>query len=173
MIGRLPNIHPFLHTRLQTFLNELFTLIRHAVLLIRWKIHLCCLQHNSLVQHPQLAHFVPKRFLSEQHLVVNHADRPNIDFCSYHRLFWRLKTLRWQVPVRPDPLRSQFNDILFCCLAQSKVRYLDLALVEHDILWFKIVVNNFVRQRVQVPNRIYALLNDHFGLLLWNFLVLF
>jgi hypothetical protein len=146
MIRRLPNIDPLLDTRLQTILNELFTFVRHTVLLIRRKIHLRCFQHNSFIQHPQLTHLVSKRLLPEQHLVVYHADRPNIDFGSDHCLFGCLKTFGRQIPISPNSLRRQLNHVLFSCLAQPKVCYLYLALVEHDVLRFQVVVDYLVRE---------------------------
>lgn len=45
--------------------------------------------------------------------------------------------------------------------------------MEHDILGFEVVVDDFVRERVQIPNCVNHLFNDHFRLFLWYFLMFF
>lgn len=60
-------------------------------------------------------------------------------------------------------MRSEFDRIFFCSLAQPEVSYLDSPLMKKYILGLQVVMDHFVRQLMQVSNRTDHLSNDKFG----------
>ena len=83
--------------------------------------------------------------------------------------FWCL------VPVSSDALRSQLDLLVtfIYYLAQAKVSNLNLSIMEDNVLWLKVVVNNFLFAFVQILKPTQDLRNDELDLLLCNLAVLF
>ena len=72
-----------------------------------------CLQHDSFLEDAKLTHCVAKRFLPIEHLEVDYANAPHVDFgCDDSSLFLA-ETFRRQVPVRSDTLRSELDGVFF------------------------------------------------------------
>lgn len=130
------------------------------------------LEHDAFVQDAHLTHLVAEGLLPEDHLVVDHPQRPHVHLGGNHRLLLGNKALRRQVPVRPHALRSQLQVLLLGCLAQPEVRDLHPPLVEQDVLRLQVVVDYLVRQLVQVANRTHHLTQDQPRLLLGDAFVL-
>ena len=86
-----------------------------------------------------------------------------------------LETFWCLVPVSSDALRSQLDLLvsLVYYLAQTKVSNLNLSVMEDNILWLKVVVNNFLFALVQILEPTQNLRNNELDLLLWNLAVLF
>ena len=90
---------------------------------------------------------------------------------------WRvlLETFWCLVPVSTDTLGSQL-DLLMSFIyyfAQTKVGNLNLSVMEDNILWLKVVVNNFLFALVQILKPTQDLRNYKLDLLLRNLAVLF
>ena len=83
--------------------------------------------------------------------------------------FWCL------VPVSSDALRSQLDLLvsLVYYLAKTKVSNLYLSVMEDNILWLKVVVNNFLFAFVQILKSTQDLRYYELNLLLSNLAVLF
>jgi len=90
---------------------------------------------------------------------------------------WRvlLETFWCLVPVSTDTLRSQLDLLmsLIYYFAQTKVSNLNLSVMEDNILWLKVVVNNFLFALVQILKPTQDLRNYKLDLLLRNLAVLF
>ena len=86
-----------------------------------------------------------------------------------------LETFWCLVPVSSDALRSQLDLFvsLVYYLAKTKVSNLNLSVMEDNILWLKVVVNNFLFALVQILEPTQDLRNYELNLLLWNLAVLF
>ena len=80
--GNSSYIQALLSVELETILDELFAFIWDQSLLGCWEVDWAGFEHDSFVQNPDLAHLVPERLLSIQHLIVDYSDRPHIYFRS-------------------------------------------------------------------------------------------
>ena len=80
--GNPPYIQALVGVELETVLEELFAFIWDQSFLGSWEVDWAGFKHDSFVQNPDLAHLVPERLLSIQHLIVDDSDRPHVYFRS-------------------------------------------------------------------------------------------
>ena len=140
---------------LQTFLYKLLALHRHVYLFLlpwlRWRELQLRVQNHLILQHPLLGHSMAKWPHPVDHLVKHHSQRPHIYFRAHVRVVVQ-KTLRRQVPIRTQPLRSQLQSRLVVLnnLAKPEIRDLYVPLVEHDVLRLQVIVNHLRILRMHV-----------------------
>ena len=139
------DIKTLINIRFETSFDKLFTLIRNWTFWSIGKIHKICLKHDSFVEDAHLTHLIPKRLLSIQHLKIDNADRPNVNFGCDHSFLFRYKTFWRQVPVCSYSLRCELNDSFSSNFTKPKISYFYFSFVEHNILRLQIIVNYFVR----------------------------
>ena len=88
---------------------------------------------------------VAKRFLPINQLEENNSHRPNVHLVRYLRRVL-LKALRGLVPVSSNSLGRQLYLLVTFIhnLAEPKVSNFDFTVMKNDVLWFEIVVNDFL-----------------------------
>jgi hypothetical protein len=94
---------------------------------------------------------VAEGFGAEKQLEEDDTDAPNVDFMSYVGLVL-LEALGCLIPVGSNSLRSQLDLLrsFVYYLAQAKVCYLHLPVMEYDVLRLEIIMYNFLFALVQV-----------------------
>lgn len=143
-------VYPLLYVVGEAVANEIFAFVADEALLGVGEVDHAGFQHYSLVQDPHLAHLVSEGFLAEDHLVVDHADRPHVDLGRDHCLLVGDEAFGREVPVGAHALGGQLKILVFGCLAEAEVCDLYFSFVEEDVLGFEVVVDYFVWQLVQV-----------------------
>jgi len=141
---------------------------------LSWEHYLASIQDCLVFQDGLLWLVVTKGFRTKKKLVENYSYAPNVHFVGYLRRVL-LETFWCLVPVSSDALRSQLDLFvsLVYYLAKTKVSNLNLSVMEDNILWLKVVVNNFLFALVQILEPTQDLRNYELDLLLWNLAVLF
>lgn len=94
---------------------------------------------------------VAEGFGAEKQLVEDYADAPNVDLVCYVRAVL-LEALGCLIPVGSHSLRSQLDLLISFVyyLAKAEICYLHLPIMEYDILWLEVIMNNFLFALVQV-----------------------
>ena len=156
----------------QTLFQEFFAAIRHLGLL-REK-HFASIQNCLITHDSHLRFIVTKRLHSVKKFVKNHTNGPNIDLAGNFRIP-QIEAFRSLIPIRTNPLRSQFNFILSLLksLTKSKISDFDLTFMEQYILRLQIVMYNPLFLIVQVLHSTQNLWNDQLSLFFSNRFVFF
>ena len=171
VVGHPMNIQPHIRFELQTLLYKRFALIRYNPLLSVWEVHAISFKHYPFFQYPHLTHGISKGLLAIQHLEVNNSYAPNINFGSDESLLLR-KALWREIPISADPLRGELDGVLLGYFTKSEISDFDHPFMEEYVLWFQVVVDDFIGQIVQVANCTNYLSDDEFGLLFGYLFVL-
>lgn len=133
----------------KTISDELFAAITY--LWLSWERHFPCIQYSLVLKNRLLGLIVSERFCTKKQLVEYHTHAPDVHLVCYLRRVL-LETLGSLIPVCTDALRSQLDFLvpLIYDLAQAKVSYLHLAIVEDDVLWLEVIMNNLLFAFVQI-----------------------
>jgi hypothetical protein len=144
------NVYSLFHVIGEAVANEIFAFVADEALLGVGEVDHAGLQHYSLVEDAHLAHLVSEGFFAEDHLVVDHADRPHVDLGRDHCLLVGHEAFGGKVPVCAHALGGQLEVLVFGCFAEAEICDLGLSFMEEDVLGFEVVVNHLVWQLVQI-----------------------
>lgn len=87
-----------------------------------------------------------KGFQPEEQFVEDHADRPDVHLVCYVGILGLVEALRSLIPIGTNALGSQFNFFLVLLnnLAEAEICDLNLAVVENNVLWLQVVVDDLL-----------------------------
>ena len=169
MLSYPTNVESSFGFKLKAFLNELLALGSNYPFR---EGHRMRLQHDAFLEDAELTHCIAEWFLPVKHLEVYYTYAPHVNFrCNDGSLFLA-KTFRRQIPIGSDSLRRKLDCVLLGGFAQSEVCDFDSSFVEENVLRFEVVVDDLIRELVQISNGAGDLSDDQLSLSFRNLFVL-